>query len=243
MTFCQSGEETGRENRTSHNIVQDKVWVLGYGMVPLASLMYCILKRGLDIAGAAVGLLILAPILGIVVIWLRITIGKLVFFRQVRPGLGGKPFEMIKFRTMNDARDPAGNLLADERRLTAVGQFLRRTSLDELPELWNILRGDMSLVGPRPLLIQYLDRYTPEQARRHEVKPGLTGWAQINGRNAISWDDKFRLDVWYVDNRSFLLDLRIILITIWKTLRRDGISASSHATMPEFMGSARGKEE
>ncbi|MHB8972327.1 MAG: sugar transferase [Pirellulaceae bacterium] len=197
----------------------------------------------MDIVGAAVALVLLSPILASAAVALRMTIGKPVFFRQVRPGLGGKPFEMIKFRTMNDARDPAGNLLADECRLTAVGQFLRRTSLDELPELWNILRGDMSLVGPRPLLMQYLDRYTPEQARRHDVKPGLTGWAQINGRNAISWDDKFRLDVWYVDHRSFLLDLRIILGTIWKTLRRDGISASSHATMPEFLGSARGKEE
>ncbi len=205
--------------------------------------MYHFLKRGLDIMGGVAGLLILWPIFAAAAIALRMTIGTPVLFRQTRPGLGGKAFEMIKFRTMNDARDEYGVLLADEQRLTRVGRFLRKTSLDELPELWNILRGDMSLVGPRPLLMQYLSRYTPQQARRHEVKPGLTGWAQINGRNAISWEDKFRLDVWYVDNRSFLFDVKIILCTLWKTLRRDGISATSHATMPEFMGSGTSRLE
>ena len=195
-----------------------------------------LLKRGMDVVGATIGLILLSPALAAVWLALRVTVGKPVLFRQTRPGLRGQPFDMIKFRTMNDARDQDGDLLPDECRLTSLGRFLRKTSLDELPELWNIMRGDMSLVGPRPLLMQYLDRYTPEQARRHEVKPGLTGWAQINGRNAISWEDKFRLDVWYVDHRSIRLDIRIIILTIWKTMRREGISASTHATMPEFMG-------
>lgn len=183
------------------------------------------------------GLVVFSPVLLGVVVALRWSIGSPVFFRQKRPGLHGRPFQMIKFRTMNNARDASGNLLPDEQRLTGLGRFLRKTSLDELPELWNILRGEMSLVGPRPLLMQYMNRYSPEQARRHDVKPGLTGWAQINGRNAISWEEKFRLDVWYVDNQSILLDLKILLLTIWKTVRREGISAADHATMPEFMGS------
>jgi sugar transferase EpsL len=161
-----------------------------------------------------------------------------VFVRQLRPGLHGRPFTLLKFRTMTEARDPAGNLLPDEQRLTRLGRFLRRTSLDELPELINVLKGEMSLVGPRPLLMQYLDRYTPEQARRHEVKPGITGWAQINGRNALTWEEKFKLDVWYVDHRSFRLDLRIILLTVWKVLRQEGISQPGQATMEEFQGVA-----
>jgi len=162
--------------------------------------------------------------------------GKPVFFPQERPGLRGKPFIIYKFRTMNNKKDKNGILLPDEIRMTHFGNLLRKTSLDELPELLNVLKGDMSLVGPRPLLMQYLGRYTPEQARRHEVKPGITGWAQVNGRNAISWEDKFKLDVWYVDNQSFWLDLKIILTTIWKVLKREGINQDGEATMEEFMG-------
>ena len=164
-----------------------------------------------------------------------------MLFKQVRPGLQGKPFTLYKFRTMTDARDQEGNLLPDTARLTKLGRFLRSTSLDELPELWNVIKGDMSLVGPRPLLMQYLDRYTPEQARRHETKPGLTGWAQVNGRNAISWEEKFDLDIWYVDYCSLFLDVRIILLTLLKVFRREGIAADGEATMPEFMGSGRGR--
>lgn len=160
--------------------------------------------------------------------------GRPIFFKQVRPGLYGKPFVLYKFRTMLDLRDQTGKMLPDERRLTSFGRWLRSTSLDELPVLFNVLKGDMSLVGPRPLLMEYLDRYTPEQARRHEVKPGITGWAQINGRNAISWEEKFALDVWYVDNWSLLLDFRIIFLTILKVLKHEGISADGYATMPEF---------
>jgi len=163
--------------------------------------------------------------------------GRPVLFKQMRPGLNGKPFYMYKFRTMTYERDEQGTLLSDELRLTGLGRFLRSTSLDELPELFNILKGDMSLVGPRPLLMQYLDRYTPEQARRHEVKPGITGWAQVNGRNAISWEEKFALDVWYVDNCSLWLDMKILLMTLVKVFKREGISAAGEATMPEFMGS------
>jgi lipopolysaccharide/colanic/teichoic acid biosynthesis glycosyltransferase len=162
--------------------------------------------------------------------------GRPIFFKQIRPGLRGNPFLIYKFRTMLDLRDENGNLLPDEKRLTKIGKFLRNTSLDELPELWNVLKGDMSLVGPRPLLMEYLGRYTPEQARRHNVKPGITGWAQINGRNAISWDEKFKLDVWYVDNWNIFLDLKIIFITLIKVIKREGISAEGHATMPEFKG-------
>jgi len=163
--------------------------------------------------------------------------GSPVPFRQLRPGKNGKPFVLYKFRTMLDKRDGSGDLLTDNARLTRIGRFLRSTSLDELPELFNVLKGDMSLVGPRPLLMQYLDRYTPEQARRHEVKPGLTGWAQVNGRNAITWEDKFRLDVWYVDHQSLWLDLKIIGMTVLKVIRREGISEAGHATAQEFMGS------
>jgi lipopolysaccharide/colanic/teichoic acid biosynthesis glycosyltransferase len=193
-------------------------------------------KRTFDIVASFLGLLFLAPIL-IVVAWLvRQKLGTPVLFAQKRPGLNGKPFQMYKFRTMTDARDNNGNLLPDADRLTTFGKWLRATSLDELPGLWNVLRGDMSLVGPRPLLIEYLERYTPEQARRHEVKPGITGWAQVNGRNAISWEEKFKLDVWYVENHNLLLDLRILILTLAKLYRRDNISASGHVTMPEFLG-------
>jgi sugar transferase EpsL len=195
-----------------------------------------IVKRTVDVGAAALGLIVLSPALLSVAAVIRLTMGRPAFFRQQRPGLRGRPFPLYKFRTMLDAFDRQGNPLPDALRLTGVGRFLRRTSLDELPELYNVLRGDMSLVGPRPLLMQYLDRYTPEQSRRHDVKPGITGWAQINGRNAISWEEKFALDVWYVDNYSLLLDVRIAAVTLWKVLRRDGISADLHATMPEFMG-------
>lgn len=195
------------------------------------------MKRGFDILSSLLCLLVLSPLLLGIAVWVRRRMGAPVLFRQTRPGLGGRPFEMLKFRTMTDERDVEGQLLPDEQRLTGLGRFMRRTSLDELPELVNVLRGEMSMVGPRPLLMQYLDRYTAEQCRRHEVRPGITGWAQVNGRNAISWEEKFRYDVWYVDHRSFLLDLRILLLTVWNVLRREGISAGGHATMPEFMGS------
>jgi lipopolysaccharide/colanic/teichoic acid biosynthesis glycosyltransferase len=167
-------------------------------------------------------------------VWLKL--GPPILFRQQRPGLHGRAFTLNKFRTMTDARDDQGNLLPDARRLTRCGRFLRSTSLDELPELFNVLKGDMSLVGPRPLLTRYLDRYTPEQMRRHEVKPGITGWAQVNGRNAITWEQKFALDLWYVDNWSFWLDLKIIILTIWKVLTCEGISQPGRATMEEFEG-------
>ncbi len=194
------------------------------------------LKRLIDIVGALGGLVLLAPLMMLIALLVRLNLGKPVLFRQVRPGLHGKPLVMYKFRTMTDATDEAGNLLPDEKRLTPFGRFLRSTSLDELPELFNVLKGEMSLVGPRPLLMEYLDRYTPEQARRHEVKPGITGWAQIQGRNALSWDEKFRLDVWYVDNWTIGLDLKIIALTLLKVLKREGISAEGCATMPEFKG-------
>jgi sugar transferase EpsL len=191
-------------------------------------------KRIFDLAIA----LLLSPawilILLVIGVLVRLKLGAPVLFRQKRPGYQGRIFTLYKFRTMTDARDQAGNLLPDAQRLTSFGQWLRRTSLDELPELLNVLRGDMSLVGPRPLLVQYLERYSPEQARRHEVLPGITGWAQVNGRNAISWDDKFRLDTWYVDHRSLRLDLKILLLTFAKVFKREGISAPGEATMPEF---------
>lgn len=193
-------------------------------------------KRLFDLALTLPALILLSPILVAIALLVRIKHGPPILFRQQRPGLHGTPFTLYKFRTMTDARDTQGNLLPDSERLTSFGQFLRRTSLDELPELLNVLRGDMSHVGPRPLLMQYLDRYTPEQARRHDVCPGITGWAQINGRNALSWEEKFALDVWYVDNLSLWLDLKILALTVWKVLRRDGINQDGHATMPEFMG-------
>jgi lipopolysaccharide/colanic/teichoic acid biosynthesis glycosyltransferase len=195
------------------------------------------IKRVLDASIAAVGLIVLSPLLLALALAVASRLGRPVLFRQMRPGMGGKPFEMIKFRTMLDAKCPDGKILPDEQRLTSFGKALRAASLDELPELWNVLRGEMSLVGPRPLLLQYMDRYTPIQARRHEVRPGVTGWAQINGRNAISWEEKFALDVWYVDNRSVWLDLKILGLTVWRVLRRDGVNAKGEATMPEFKGS------
>lgn len=194
------------------------------------------MKRLFDLSAALIGLILLAPIILVLAILIRQKIGDPVFFTQERPGLHGKPFKMIKFRTMTDARDAYGKLLPDNIRLTPFGKFLRATSLDELPELWNVLKGEMSLVGPRPLLMEYLPLYTPEQARRHESRPGITGWAQANGRNAISWDEKFKLDVWYIDNQSFWLDIKILLITIKKVFIRDGINAQGEATMPKFTG-------
>ena len=193
-------------------------------------------KRAFDLVVSAVGIGILSPILIAPSILVLGTMGCPVLFVQKRPGRYSKPFDLLKFRTMKDARDERGNLLPDCERLTALGRLLRKTSLDELPELFNVLKGDMSLVGPRPLLMQYLDRYTPEQRRRHEVKPGITGWAQVNGRNAITWEEKFQLDVWYVDNMSFWLDLKILALTIWKILKREGISQPGHAAAEEFQG-------
>lgn len=196
-----------------------------------------VVKRIFDLLVAVTALAILAPVLFGVAILIRLQIGSPVVFRQQRPGLGGRPFKMIKFRTMLDSRDASGNQRPDAERLTALGRTLRATSLDELPELWNVLKGDMSLVGPRPLLMEYLPLYTPEQARRHEVRPGITGWAQVNGRNAISWEDKFKLDVWYVENRSLWLDIKIMWLTVKKVLLRDGITAAGEATMSRFTGS------
>jgi lipopolysaccharide/colanic/teichoic acid biosynthesis glycosyltransferase len=195
-----------------------------------------LLKRFLDVIGSACALILFAPLLAAIGVLVRETMGASVLFRQQRPGLHGKPFTMYKFRTMSDARDANGNLLPDAQRLTRLGKFLRSTSLDELPELFNVLKGDMSLVGPRPLLMQYLDRYTPQQARRHEVKPGITGWAQVNGRNALPWEEKFALDVWYVNNHSLALDARILLMTVQKVVKREGISHEGQATMHEFAG-------
>ncbi|NLV21873.1 MAG: sugar transferase [Syntrophomonadaceae bacterium] len=198
--------------------------------------MYPVIKRCIDVVAAGLGLLVLSPILAVVAIAIWWEMERPVIFKQIRPGLNGQPFFIYKYRTMTDERDDSGLLLPDDKRLTKLGKFLRSTSLDEFPELLNVLMGDMSLVGPRPLLMQYLERYTPEQARRHDVKPGITGWAQINGRNAISWEEKFALDVWYVDNYSLWLDVKILAITIGKVFQREGISAQGVATMPEFMG-------
>ena len=197
------------------------------------------MKRLFDLLASAFGLLILAVPLAVLAWLVRRKLGSPVFFSQVRPGLHGKPFLMVKFRTMTDARDDNGTLLPDAQRLTPFGRFLRASSLDELPELWNVLRGEMSLVGPRPLLMEYLPLYSPEQARRHELRPGITGWAQVNGRNAVSWADKFALDVWYVDHRSLWLDVRILWLTMRKVLVRDGISAPGDATMPKFNGAQK----
>jgi lipopolysaccharide/colanic/teichoic acid biosynthesis glycosyltransferase len=199
------------------------------------------LKRLFDMVAAALALLLLAPALALIAWQVRCKLGSPVLFRQVRPGLHGQPFEMVKFRTMTDERGADGALLPDAQRLTPFGRFLRASSLDELPELWNVLKGEMSLVGPRPLLMEYLPLYIPEQARRHEVRPGITGWAQVNGRNAISWEDKFALDVWYVNQRSLWLDVRILCMTVKKVLVRDGISAAGEATMPRFTGSHSNK--
>ncbi|HHO0939524.1 sugar transferase [Aeromonas hydrophila] len=195
------------------------------------------MKRLFDIVVSFCALLLFSSIIALVAWKIRKNLGSPVLFRQTRPGLNGRPFEMVKFRTMKDATDMHGNILPDVDRMTSFGNKLRSSSLDELPELWNVLKGDMSLVGPRPLLMQYLPLYNNEQARRHEVRPGVTGWAQINGRNAISWEDKFKLDMWYVDNRSFWLDVKILLLTVKKVLMEDGISAEGHVTIEPFRGS------
>ena len=195
-----------------------------------------LLKRVLDLTVSIVGLILFAPIFAAIALLVWITMGSPVLFRQLRPGLHGEPFIIFKFRTMKEIRNEQGELFPDEMRITAIGRFLRKTSLDELPEVFNVIKGEMSLVGPRPLRMEYLDRYTSEQARRHEVKPGITGWAQVNGRNAISWEEKFKYDVWYVDNWSLFLDIKILCLTVIKVLKREGISANGHATMPVFLG-------
>lgn len=194
------------------------------------------LKRVLDLGGAIFGLVLLSPVMLAVAVAVRVTLGKPVLLRQERAGYRGQPFMLVKFRTMRDARDPSGRLLPDTERMTILGRFLRGTSLDELPELLNVLKGEMSLVGPRPLLMDYLPLYTPEQARRHRVLPGITGWAQVKGRNSLSWEERFNLDVWYVDHWTLWLDLRILLLTVWKVLKQEGIHAAGHATMPTFTG-------
>ncbi|MBE9191246.1 sugar transferase [Gloeocapsopsis crepidinum LEGE 06123] len=195
-----------------------------------------LVKSFLDKITAIIALSLLSPIMVGVAIAIATQIGRPIFFTQQRPGKDGKIFNFYKFRSMTNDCDAQGNLLPDEQRLTPVGQFIRRTSLDELPQLWNVIKGDMSIVGPRPLLIKYLDRYTPEQARRHEAKPGITGLAQINGRNALSWEERFKLDVWYVDSWSLWLDLKILWLTVWKVLQREGISQQGYATCEEFKG-------
>jgi sugar transferase EpsL len=200
-------------------------------------------KRLFDLLLTIPGLVFISPLMVILVLLVRLLHGSPVMFRQRRPGYGGKPFTVYKFRTMTNRRDQEGNLLPDSQRLTRLGRFLRSSSLDELPELINVLRGEMSLVGPRPLLMRYLDRYSPEQARRHHVLPGITGWAQINGRNALTWEDKFRLDVWYVDHWSLGLDIKILLLTFWKVLHREGINQPGFATAPEFLGADPDQEE
>ncbi|APO80683.1 sugar transferase [Pseudomonas putida] len=197
------------------------------------------LKRVVDIVASLAGLIVLGPVIIILAFFIHRKLGSPVFFRQVRPGINGKPFLMIKFRTMLDAVDEQGIPLPDEKRMTKFGGFLRSSSLDELPELWNVLKGDMSLVGPRPLLMEYLPLYNSRQYRRHDVRPGITGWAQINGRNALSWENKFELDVWYVENRTFKLDLKILILTLKKVLLRDGIAADGQATMSKFTGSQK----
>lgn len=198
-------------------------------------------KRLLDLALTLPGLILISPLLGIITLLILLVHGRPVLFCQIRPGYRGEPFTVYKFRTMTSLRGKDGNLLPDSERLTRLGRFLRSLSIDELPELINILRGDMSLVGPRPLLMQYLDRYTPEQARRHDVLPGITGWAQVNGRNILTWKDKFRFDVWYVDHWSLWLDIKILVLTFWRVLRREGISQPGHATAEEFLGSEQDK--
>lgn len=194
------------------------------------------MKRLFDLLLSLGGLVVLSMPLLLLWVLVHRKLGSPVLFRQVRPGLHGRPFMMVKFRTMTDERGADGELLPDAQRLTAFGRFLRASSLDELPELWNVLRGEMSLVGPRPLLMEYLPLYSPEQARRHEVRPGITGWAQVNGRNALSWEERFKLDIWYVDHRSLWLDLRILWLTVRKVIVREGISAQGDATMPRFTG-------
>ena len=193
-------------------------------------------KRFFDLVVTVPALIVLSPLMAVIAILVRLNLGIPVIYKQKRPGLKGILFDFYKFRTMTDDRDDQGMLLPDEKRLNNFGKFLRKTSLDELPELWNVIKGDMSLIGPRPLLVKYLDRYTPEQARRHEVKPGITGWAQVNGRNALTWQERFMLDVWYVDHMSFWLDLKILFFTILKVLKREGINHPGQATMKKFTG-------
>lgn len=197
------------------------------------------IKRIFDILVSLFGLFLVSPLLFIISVLVRFKLGSPVLFRQPRPGLNGKPFEMLKFRTMTDERDTSGELLPDAQRLPDFGRFLRAASLDELPELWNVLKGDMSLVGPRPLLMEYLPLYSKKQFRRHEARPGITGWAQVNGRNALGWEERFELDVWYVDNQSFWLDMKILFFTVKKVAFREGVSAAGEATMSRFKG--RGK--
>jgi lipopolysaccharide/colanic/teichoic acid biosynthesis glycosyltransferase len=193
-------------------------------------------KRSFDVLVSGLALVALGPVIAAVALAVRLSLGPPVLFRQSRPGLSGEPFELVKFRTMKQARGLDDQPLSDAERLTRFGRFLRASSLDELPQLWNVLNGDMSLVGPRPLLMSYLPRYSPEQARRHEVRPGITGWSQVNGRNSISWEEKFELDVWYVDHRSFRLDMHILFLTALRLIKPRGISAAGHETMPEFLG-------
>jgi sugar transferase EpsL len=193
-------------------------------------------KRIFDVVVALLTLILFSPLLIILSIVVLVKHGSPVVFRQTRPGLKGKPFKMIKFRTMTNQKDANGDLLPDDQRLTKFGKLLRSTSLDELPELINVLKGDMSLVGPRPLLMAYLERYTPEQSRRHEVRPGITGWAQVNGRNNVAWEERFKLDVWYVDNHNLMLDIKILWLTVKKVIKRADVSQDGHATMTEFMG-------
>ena len=198
-----------------------------------------LLKRFIDVSVAAVALCLLAPLMAVIALFILLTMGRPVLYRQVRPGYKARPFDLLKFRTMNYLCDEKGHMLPDAERLTPLGKLLRRLSVDELPQLWSVLKGEMSLVGPRPLLMDYLERYSPEQARRHEVKPGITGWAQVNGRNALSWEDRFTLDIWYLDHWSLGLDSRIIWKTIRKVFQQEGISLDGHATMPEFTGNNR----
>lgn len=198
--------------------------------------LYDLSKRAFDVVFSSAALIGTAPVTVPVAAAIYLTMGRPIFFRQTRPGLHGRPFDLIKFRTMREPRPGEDPLKTDGQRITRLGKFLRQTSLDEFPAFINVLKGDMSIVGPRPLLMRYLDRYTPDQARRHDVKPGVTGWTAVTGRNALTWDEKFERDVWYVDNRSMRLDIEIVLRTIWKVLERDGISNEGHATMPEFMG-------
>ncbi len=194
-------------------------------------------KRTLDVIASLLVLIAVFPILTLLWVMVSLRIERPAIFRQTRPGKDGKPFEMLKFKSMISANDASGKLLPDSLRMTVFGKWLRKSSLDELPEFWNVLKGDMSLVGPRPLLMEYLPLYTPSQNRRHELRPGITGWAQVNGRNAISWEEKFELDVWYVENQSFWLDIKILFLTVRQVLKRDGIASANHATMPKFQGS------
>lgn len=200
------------------------------------------MKRLFDIVLASLALLLLSPLLLLVALLVRLLLGSPILFRQTRPGLGAQPFQIAKFRTMTDRRDANGELLPDRERLTAFGRFLRSTSLDELPELWNVIRGDMSLVGPRPLLMEYVPLYNEAQMRRHEVRPGITGWSQVNGRNSVSWDDRFADDLWYVENRTMALDLKILFLTLVAVLKRDGIDAQEGVPMPKFAGNGGARE-